>query len=80
MDQQNKSLLALSTNKKAKITSVIGGYGFKRKLQVIGIREGQENKIVSKQPFRGPITIKVCGSQMTLGRGMARKILVEEIQ
>lgn len=80
MNQQNISLLDLSTNKKAKITSISGGHGFQRKLQVLGIREGQEIKIVSRQPFRGPITIKVCGSQMTLGRGMARKILVEEIQ
>jgi len=80
MDQQNISLLQLPTNKKAKITSITGGHGFQKKLQVLGIREGQEIKIVSKQPFRGPITIKVCGSQMTLGRGMARKILVEEIQ
>ena len=80
MDQQNISLLQLPTNKKAKITSIDGGHGFQRRLQVLGIREGQEIKIVSKQPFRGPLTIKVCGSQMTLGRGMARKILVEEIQ
>ena len=79
MDQQNKSLLDLSTNKKAKITSISGGHGFQRKLQVLGIREGQEIKVVSKQPFRGPLTIKVCGSQMTLGQGMARKILVEEL-
>ena len=80
MDQQNKSLLDLSTNKKAKITSIDGGHGFQRKLQTLGIREGQEINVVSKQPFRGPITIKVCGSQMTLGRGLARRILVEEIQ
>jgi len=79
MDQQNISLLQLPTNKKARITSIIGGHGFQRKLQVLGIRKGQEIKIVSKQPFRGPLTIKVCGSQMTLGQGMARKILVEEL-
>ncbi len=80
MDQQNISLLQLPTNKKAKITSIDGGHGFQRKLQTLGIREGQEIKVVSKQPFRGPITIKVCSSQMTLGRGVARNILVEEIR
>ena len=80
MDQQNISLLHFPTDKKARITCIDGGHGFQRKLQVMGIREGQEIKIVSRQPFKGPLTIKVCGSQMTLGRGMARKILVEEIQ
>ena len=80
MDQQDISLLQLPTNRKAKIIGVQGGKGLQRKLQVMGIREGEEIKIVSKQPFRGPLTIKVCGSQMTLGRGMARKILVKDIQ
>ena len=79
MDQQNISLLQLPTNKKGKITSVSGGYGLQRKLQTLGIREGQEVKILSRQPFRGPLTIKVCGSQITLGRGIARRILVEEL-
>jgi len=79
MDQQNISLLNLPANKLAKITSVGGGYGLQRKLQTLGIREGQEVKISSRQPFRGPLTIKVCGSQITLGRGIARRILVEEL-
>jgi len=79
MDQQNMSLSNIPNNKKARIVNVQGGVGFVRKLQVMGIRKGQEIKIVSKQPFRGPLTIEVCGSQMTLGRGMTRKILVEVI-
>ena len=79
MNQQNISLIDLPANKMAKITSVGGGYGLQRKLQTLGIREGQEIKVVSKQPFRGPLTIKICGCQMTLGRGMARRILVEEL-
>ena len=74
------SLLHLSADKKARIIDIQGGKGIQRKLQIMGMREGQEIKIVSKQPFRGPITIKVCGSQMTLGRDMARKILVEEVK
>ena len=77
MDQQNISILHLPTGKKARILSIQGGHGFQRKLQVMGIREGQVIKIVSRQPFRGPLTIEVCGSQITLGRGMANKIIVE---
>ena len=77
MDQQNISLLQLPTNKKARITSIIGGHGFQRKLQVLGIRKGQEITIVSKQPFTGPLTISVGRCKMTIGRGMAQKIMVE---
>ena len=77
MDRQNISILHLPTGKKARILSIQGGHGFQRKLQVMGIREGQVIKIVSRQPFRGPLTIEVCGSQITLGRGMTSKIIVE---
>lgn len=73
-------LSLLPINKKARITSILGGYGFQRKLGVMGIREKQEIKIVSKQPFRGPLTVEIRGSQMTLGRGMAQKITVEVVQ
>jgi len=80
MNSQYKTLIELPANKAAKIISVDGGYGLQRKLQTLGIRRGQEVKVSSKQPFRGPLTIKVCGSQITLGRGIARRIMVEEIQ
>ena len=80
MNQQSISLLDLTYNKKARIISIQGGHGLQRKLRVMGIREGEEIKIVSRQPLRGPLTIVVCGSQITLGRGMAQKILVEGIQ
>ncbi|MCK5458584.1 MAG: ferrous iron transport protein A [Thermoplasmatales archaeon] len=79
MNRQNISLIDLPANKMAKITSVGGGVGLQRKLRTLGVREGQEVKISSRQPFRGPLTIKVCGSQITLGRGIARRILVEEL-
>jgi ferrous iron transport protein A len=69
----------LSTNKTARIVQILGGHGILRRLHVMGIREGQKIKIISKQPFRGPVTVEVCGSQMTLGRGMAHRILVEVI-
>ena len=80
MDKQVMPLSHLPINKKAKIVSIQGGYGFQRKLGVMGIREKQEIKIVSRQPFHGPLTIEVRGSQMTLGRGMAQKIMVEVVQ
>ncbi len=66
--------------KTARIQSIRGGFGLQRKLRVMGIREGERIKLLSRQPLRGPLTIHVCGCQMTLGRGMARHILVEVIE
>ena len=72
-------LTNLSNNKKARIINLDGGHGFKRRLRVMGIREGQTIIVVSKQPLRGPLTIAVGSCHMTLGRGMANKIIVEEL-
>jgi Fe2+ transport system protein FeoA len=60
-----------------------GGYhgihGVQRRLNVLGLREGQIVRVDSKQPLMGPITISIGNSQLTLGRGIAHKIIVEEI-
>ena len=71
------ALSDLPNRSKARILEVKGGAHFQQRLTVMGIRKGQIITLVSKQPFRGPITIQLYGSQMTLGRGMARKIMVE---
>lgn len=78
MNKKRIQLTNLPPGKKAKIISLKGGQGFQRKLRVMGIREKQTLIIISKQPFRGPITVKIGCCQTTLGRGMANKILVEE--
>jgi len=79
MNIKSIPLTQLPINQRGKIVALDGGLGFQRRLRVMGIKEGQIVKIVSKQPFRGPLTITVFGCQMTLGRGMAEKITVEVI-
>ena len=79
MNKQLKPLSLLSIDEIGKIYDINGGYGFQRKLNTMGIRKDQGIKILSKQPFRGPITVKVCGCMMTIGQGMAQKIIVEVI-
>jgi Fe2+ transport system protein FeoA len=56
-----------------------GMHGFQRRLNILGIRVGQIVRVDSKQPLMGPITVSVGNSQMTMGRGMAHKIIVEEL-
>jgi ferrous iron transport protein A len=79
MNKQLKPLTQLSINEIGRVHDIDGGYGFQRKLNTMGIRKDQGIKIMSKQPFRGPITVKVCGCMMTIGQGMAKKIIVEVI-
>ena len=79
MNKKTLLLIDLREKRKARIVELDGGQGFQRKLQVMGIRKGQIIHIATKQPFRGPLTISVCGGHLTIGRGMAKRIIVEEI-
>ena len=72
-------LIDLKKGSTGKIIEIQGGHGFQRRLNVLGIRRGQIARILSKQPLRGPLTIAIGSTQMTIGRGMASKIYVEEI-
>ena len=72
-------LAHLPLKTKARIVSMNGGHRFNQRMQVIGIREGQIVEVISKQPFMGPLTIAINNHKMTIGRGMAHKIIVEII-
>ena len=74
------TLLAhLNQSRKARIVEIKGGVNFQRKMCTMGLREGSILRIVTKQPLRGPITIAVGNCHMTMGMGMAHKIVVEEL-
>ena len=60
-------------------TVVIKSIGSDLRAQVagMGIREGKEVKMMSKQPLKGPVVIMVDRSNASIGRGLANKIMVE---
>jgi ferrous iron transport protein A len=70
----------LSHNKMARITEIAGGHEFQRKLRNLGVREGKLVRVLASQPFGGPVVIEVDGRATTIGRGMARNILVEPVE
>ncbi len=70
-------LVSLKEGENATVAGFRGGRGFARKLRTIGIREGKTITVVARHPFSGPIVVRVDDRETTLGRGMARKILVD---
>ena len=91
MHRKETPLAHLKKGKSGRIITIYGGHhggsfdghhgkhGFQRRLNVLGIRVGQTIRVDSKQPLMGPITISIGNSQVTLGRGIAHKIIVEEL-
>jgi len=67
----------LRPGEEAVIVALYGGYHFQRKLRTMGIREGKVVRVLAKHPFGGPMVVEVDGHEATIGRGMARRIVVQ---
>lgn len=61
-----------------RLMEVHGGHRFYRRLHTIGLKPGMIFDILD-HPDDGPIQIKVLEKEFSIGRGMARKILVQPI-
>ncbi len=64
-----------------KIRRIVGGWGIHLRLARLGIYEEEKVKILESAPFGGPILLEhlTSGAKIAVGRGMARKIIVEEL-
>ena len=59
------------------VVQIAGGPGLAVRLNALGIRPGRRITKVSSMFMRGPVTVRVGQTQLAIGFGMARRILVE---
>jgi len=59
------------------IIEILGGWGLIRRLEALGVRPGKKVTKISTTLFRGPVTLKTGNTQVAVGFGMARKIIVQ---
>ncbi len=69
-------LLTLKDGQNGEVTELTGGREFKDRMSTLGIREKTRVRMIAKQPLGGPVVVKAGNTQITLGRGMASKIMV----
>jgi Fe2+ transport system protein FeoA len=53
------------------------GWGFRKRLEDMGLTPGTRLTVVKSAPFRGPLEVLVRGSRLAIGKGMAERIFVE---
>ena len=70
-------LAEMRTGQTGTVVGVMGGHGLIRRLDALGIRPGRKVTKLSSTLFRGPIILRVDNTQVAVGFGMARKIIVE---
>lgn len=71
-----KDLTQMRAGERGRVIDIQGGWGLLRKTDALGIKRGMEIVKVSSQLMRGPIIIRVGNTQVAIGFGMARRILV----
>ena len=59
------------------VKDILGGPSVIERLNALGIRNGRKITKLSQHFWHGPTTISIGKSKVAIGRGMAKKILVE---
>ncbi len=72
------SLAEAKPGKRYRIVDIIGGRRVFQSLYDLGVVPGAEVEVLNTSFLRGPVRIRVAGSDVALGRGVAMKVLVEE--
>jgi ferrous iron transport protein A len=70
----------IAEDTKAKVIDIQGGARIRQRLSQMGIHPGDIVTILRYGALRGPLLIEVHGSQVALGRGIASKVVVEEME
>ncbi|MDO8886608.1 FeoA family protein [Candidatus Oleimmundimicrobium sp.] len=71
------SLVDMKINQTGIVIKINGGAGLVCRLEALDVRVGKKITKLSSMIMRGPIVVKVNGCQVAVGRGMAKKIMVE---
>ena len=76
-DGKQVTLARMRAGQSGKVVQVQGGMGLANRLSALGIRPGKRVTKVSSMLMRGPVTVQVDGTQVAMGFGMARRVIVE---
>ncbi len=62
-----------------RVLGINGGRNVYERLYDLGILPGTIVEVLNASFFSGPVRVRVAGSDVAIGRGVAAKIIVEEI-
>lgn len=74
-NRPSKPLLTLQIGRKRRIAKIIGGRTACKRLNELGLIPGVEVEMINKIAS-GPVMIRVKGSKLALGRGLASKVYI----
>jgi ferrous iron transport protein A len=76
----NETTLALlEPDAKATVAVLNGSSAFQHRLRSMGLKEGKLLRVVARHHLSGPLVVEIERRQITIGRGMAQKIVVVRV-
>jgi ferrous iron transport protein A len=80
-DRQNSAqrleLARTRPGMRVRVVGISGGWELRQRLNQMGIHIDDQITVKQVGVFKGPMLVEVHGSQVALGCGMARKVIVE---
>lgn len=73
-----KPLSIINEGKTVKVKEIYAGFGLMRRLMEMGFIKNTKIRVI-KSSFNGPMIIALDNSRFALSRGIAMKIMVQEI-
>ena len=70
-------LSQLNPGEQGRVMDVGGGHGIRQKLLLRGLSEGSVIRVIS---CYGPVTVEVDRNTVSMGRGMAQKVIVRRVR
>lgn len=72
-----KRLSDISTNEEVTVRAIEGGVGIRQRLCELGLHPGERVRIEKSGIFGGPLMLRVGEHHIAIGRGLAKKIIIE---
>ena len=76
-DEKQVAIVRMRAGQKGVVLQIEGGHGLVSRLNALGIIPGKRITKISSMLMRGPVTVEVDRTQVAIGFGMARRILVQ---
>lgn len=73
------NLVNVRPGRSVKVIRIQGGLGVRQRLSCLGIHPGDLMTVQTSGIMQGPIVVGIHGNKIAIGRGVAAKILVEEV-
>lgn len=78
MESTNQTTLDLvGVKNRIQVVEIRGGWGVRQRLSQLGIHPGDIMIIKRSGIFGGPLVVNVHNTDVALGRGMAKKVIVQ---